>query len=247
MFQELIAAWYSDSSNAVFTILHWSGAQICSPGLCLFYPEEQGPSCLKTDQHTESAKNRQTPLDPAQDSKHSLCSEHPQACHSLGFKQPARPPKHQGHYRNHFTNITNLHLILLEYEVLRWLAVYNIFVSRKAYKANWAFSACTGIETHSWEILQEVRSWNQQQAEVDKKTFPSLGFTKPLHSCHWKLLCHSRVLCTEEKFLLGVQRAKSPHHLVFFNAHTLSKGSSWFNQVSLKRISEPALLWMTHL
>lgn len=33
--QELTAAWYSDAYNAVLMILHWSCAQIYSPGLCI--------------------------------------------------------------------------------------------------------------------------------------------------------------------------------------------------------------------
>lgn len=65
-FKKLTAAWYSDSSNALFMILHWRGAQIYSPGLHLFYSEDPGetsPTEWILTSHTlqDSARSLSTP------------------------------------------------------------------------------------------------------------------------------------------------------------------------------------------
>lgn len=137
--------------------------------------------------------------------------------------------------------------------------LFTVFLSLKNHlKASQASKlSFLSLPLHVWnrnEIPQkfsmkpgaEGNETNYKQRWTRKHLFP-WHWSKSLNSCHWQLLCHSGVLQKRKVFIRCTKGHNPYSSLSSFHAHTCLKGSSWFHQVSLKRISDPTLLWMTHL
>lgn len=200
-------------------ILHWSGAQIYSPALHLFFSEDPGETS-----HTEWVLTSQT-SPPCPVSRHSLGFHHPQLLNYLGSKLSLHGTNNEGHCKDIFINTTRASLGLVQ----SWSDTRTCSFQYPCLKT--ASESITGLAASKLSFLSPpLLLWNGN--EIPEKFSMKEGIEENEAICKqrwirkhffsWHLpkplilaLYSSSVTqgsCMEEKVLLSVQKNIIPAH-----------------------------------